>query len=84
MTRPIKNKVTMKLYGDQQLEHDIVKWLEAEKGLKAYGRVAGGNPYTTQKGDKGWAATVTFFSSDDSKGSVQNTSRIVKDAGREE
>ena len=64
MTNAIKNKVTVKLYGDQQLQHDIVKWLEAEKGLKPYGKVAGGNPYTTQKGDKGWAATITFFKPD--------------------
>ena len=67
MTQAITNKVTLKLYGDQQLEADIINWLATEKGLRPYGKVSAGNPYTTQKGDKGWAATVTLFRSDEPK-----------------
>ena len=60
MTNSIRNKVTVKMYGDQDLEHRIQKLL-VEDGLKAFGSVAAGNPYTTQKGDKGWASSVTVI-----------------------
>ena len=49
---------------DQQIKYEIVKWLEAERGLKPCGRVACGNPCTMQQVGKGWAAAVTFYRPD--------------------
>lgn len=66
MTKKIENKVSIKFYGDQKLSLRIVELLEAN-GFKGYGRVSQGNPYTTQKGDKGWASSLTFFGPDKRK-----------------
>ena len=66
MTKKIENKVSLKLYGDRKLEEKIVELL-INNGYKPYGRVEQGNPYTTQKGDSGWASSVTLFGPEDAK-----------------
>ena len=79
MSKPINNKVTIKLYGDQKMSQDLVDTL-IKAGYKPYGSVAKGNPYTTQKGDSGWASNLTFFrpsNTDQPKCSEENTSRMV-------
>ena len=65
-TNKIENKVSLKFYGDQNLATRIVELLESN-GFKGYGRIDQGNPYTTQKGDSGWAASMTFFGPDKRK-----------------
>lgn len=72
-TTKIENKVSIKLYGEQDLSQQIVKILE-EHGFKAYGLVAQGNPYTTQKNQSGWASSITLFGPKRSKGSEESTS----------
>lgn len=66
MTKKIENKVSLKLYGDRNLQEKIVKLL-VDNGYNNYGRVEQGNPYTTQKGDSGWAASLTLFGPNDAK-----------------
>lgn len=63
MTKKIENKVSLKFYGDQKLSARIVELLEAN-GYNGYGKISQGNPYTTQKDESGWAASVTFFGPD--------------------
>lgn len=66
MTKKIENKVSLKLYGDRKLQEKIVELLDTN-GYNIYGRVEQGNPYTTQKQDTGWAASVTLFGPNDGK-----------------
>lgn len=63
MTKPIENKVTIKLYGEKLLSAQLVNILK-DAGYNAYGKVKDGNRYTTQKEETGWASTVTFFRPD--------------------
>ena len=64
MATKIENKVTLKLYGDQDLQIEIINLL-VDNGLTKKGCIEEGNPYTTKADKSGWAATVNIFGSEE-------------------